>query len=193
MAVAVARAEAVTTVDKVGRRRSKISLYSKIYFIVMAINSQRNQNNHQKRDCRSRKEPTWRGKRWGEQKSRKAPQQQVLTHILIVVCNVAVLPVSIYLNTRWQSTDPQKPHHQQKPHLHYTTAGQLSGHLPTLRTLLGQLEPAPSDIAATVLTIIGSAAIYCFIVIVVIQVNLVILGQCTIIIIIVCRMFFIVL
>ena len=85
-----------------------------------------------------------------------------------------------------------KPHHQQKPHLHYITAGQLSDHLPTLRTL-GQIEPAPSDIAATVLTIIGSAAIYCFIVIVVIQVNLVILGQCTIIIIIVCRMFFIVL
>jgi len=32
-------------------------------------------------------------------------------------------------------------------------AGQLSDHLPTLRTL-GQIEPAPSDIAATVLTII---------------------------------------
>jgi len=34
-----------------------------------------------------------------------------------------------------------------------TAAGQLSDHLPTLRTL-GQIEPAPSDIAATVLTII---------------------------------------
>jgi len=33
-------------------------------------------------------------------------------------------------------------------------AGQLSDHLPTLRTLLGQIEPAPSDIAVTVLTII---------------------------------------
>merc|ERR1719322_1698357 len=34
-----------------------------------------------------------------------------------------------------------------------TAAGQLSDHLLTLRTL-GQIEPAPSDIAATVLTII---------------------------------------
>ena len=34
MALAVARAEVVTTVDKVGRMRSKISLH----FIVMAIN-----------------------------------------------------------------------------------------------------------------------------------------------------------
>merc|ERR1719422_1925785 len=34
-------------------------------------------------------------------------------------------------------------------------AGQLSDHLPTLRTL-GQIELAPSDIAATVLTIIGA-------------------------------------
>ena len=43
MALAVARAEVVTTVDKVGRMRSKISLH----FIVMAINSQHNQDNHQ--------------------------------------------------------------------------------------------------------------------------------------------------
>jgi len=33
-------------------------------------------------------------------------------------------------------------------------AGQLSDHLLTLRTLLGQIEPALSDIAVTVLTII---------------------------------------
>ena len=42
MAVAVARAEVVTTVDKVGGK-SEISLH----FIVMAINSQHNQDNHQ--------------------------------------------------------------------------------------------------------------------------------------------------
>ena len=53
MAVAVARVEAVTTVDKVGGS-SEISLH----FIVMAINSQYNRNNHQKRDCRPREEPT---------------------------------------------------------------------------------------------------------------------------------------
>jgi len=35
-------------------------------------------------------------------------------------------------------------------------AGRLRGHLLTLRTLLGQIELAPSDIAVIVLTIIGA-------------------------------------
>ena len=64
---------------------------------------------------------------------------------------------------------------------HHLLADLWSGPRRTPPTHL--IERSLFVIAATVLTIIGSAAIYCFIVIVVIQVNLVILGQCTIIII----------